>query len=61
MANDRLIMRVHAIKRTAERKIDETDLRHVPQTGETINTYPHDKPYPSKLVLGWGVNARFMS
>ncbi len=53
MANERLIIRVHAIKRMARRRIGEADIRHVLQTGETIKTYPHDKPYPSRLVLGW--------
>ncbi len=53
MASERLILRVHAIKRMAERKIGEEDIRHVLETGETIATYLDDKPYPSKLVLGW--------
>ncbi|WP_448594936.1 DUF4258 domain-containing protein [Thermoflexus hugenholtzii] len=23
------------------------------ETGETIETYPDDEPYPSRLILGW--------
>ena len=29
------------------------DVRHVLEQGETIKGYPEDKPYPSRLVLGW--------
>jgi hypothetical protein len=36
-----------------EREITEQDIRHVLDTGETIEKYPDDKPYPSRLILGW--------
>jgi len=36
-----------------ERSIDEQDVRHVISTGETIEDYPTDSPYPSRLILGW--------
>jgi len=36
-----------------ERHVTEEDIRHVLETGETIEHYPDDKPYPSRLVLGW--------
>jgi hypothetical protein len=40
-----------------QRRISEDDVRHVLETGETIETYPDDTPYPSRLILGrW--NAR---
>ncbi|MFQ5773903.1 MAG: DUF4258 domain-containing protein [Kiloniellaceae bacterium] len=29
------------------------EVRHVLETGEDIETYPDDTPYPSRLVLGW--------
>lgn len=48
-----LIFRVHAIKRMFQRRISKDDVRLVLETGETIETYPHDTPYPSRLVLGW--------
>jgi hypothetical protein len=48
-----LIFRVHAIKRMFQRRISKDDVRHVLETGETIETYPRDTPYPSRLVLGW--------
>ena len=48
----RIIFRVHAVQRMFERKIDEEDVRHVIRTGETIEDYPADQPYPSRLILG---------
>jgi hypothetical protein len=53
MGYDRLIFRVHAIQRMFQNGISEADVRHVLQSGEVIEDYPTDKPYPSRLVLGW--------
>ena len=36
-----------------QRGITPQDIRLVLQTGETIEQYPDDRPYPAKLVLGW--------
>jgi hypothetical protein len=49
----RLVFRVHALQRMFRRKIRGEDIRHVLATGKTIETYPEDQPYPSRLVLGW--------
>jgi hypothetical protein len=35
------------------RHIGARDVRRVLETGEQIESYPHDTPYPSRLVLGW--------
>ncbi len=48
-----LTLRLHAIKRMFERKVDTNDVRHILATGEMIEDYPTDTPYPSCLVLGW--------
>ncbi len=53
MSTGPLVFRVHAIKRMFQRRISKDDVRHVVETGETIEAYPHDTPYPSRLVLGW--------
>lgn len=53
MTLNRLIFRVHARKRMYERGISEEDVRQALTSGEEIWTYPEDKPYPSRLVLGW--------
>jgi hypothetical protein len=29
------------------------DIRRVLETGEVIEEYPDDTPYPSRLILGW--------
>ena len=53
MTFDRLIFRVHAIQRMALRNISEAEVRAVLTTGEAIEEYPDDTPFPSRLVLGW--------
>ncbi|MBI3952249.1 MAG: DUF4258 domain-containing protein [Acidobacteria bacterium] len=57
MAYDRLVFRVHATRRMFRRRIIEQDIRHVLETGEVIEDYPDDTPYPSRLILGF-CNAR---
>ena len=49
---ERLIFRVHAIQRMFQRGVTVDDVRQVLATGETIENYPDDTPYPSRLVLG---------
>jgi hypothetical protein len=49
----RLIFRVHALERMFERRITVDDVRSAVTNGEVIQNYPEDKPYPSRLVLGW--------
>ena len=49
----RLIFRVHALQRMFERRITVEDVRTVVSNGEVIQNYPEDKPYPSRLLLGW--------
>src|SRR5262249_22051552 len=49
----RLIFRFHAVQRMFQRGISVRDVRAALATGETIETYSDDAPYPSRLVLGW--------
>lgn len=49
----RLVFRVHALERMFQRRIEADDVRAVLTNGETIEQYPDDTPYPSRLVLGW--------
>ena len=53
MNSGHFIFRLHAIRRMFERKINEADIKKIVQTGEVIEDYPTDTPYPSKLMLGW--------
>jgi Domain of unknown function (DUF4258) len=39
--------------RSNQRNISEPEVRHVIATGETVEDYPDDTPYPSRLLLGW--------
>jgi hypothetical protein len=49
----KIIFRTHAIIRMFQRRINEKDVRSVLETGENIELYPDDTPYPSRLVMGW--------
>lgn len=49
----KIIFRSHAVIRMFQRRVDEKDVRSVLETGEIIEAYPDDIPYPSRLILGW--------
>jgi hypothetical protein len=36
-----------------QRSISAEEVKNVVVTGEMIEDYPDDTPYPSRLVLGW--------
>ncbi len=42
----------HALRRMFERKISKDDVLEVIRSGEVIEDYPDDLPYPSCLLLG---------
>ncbi|MFO7675499.1 MAG: DUF4258 domain-containing protein [bacterium] len=48
-----IIFRVHALNRIFERQVAVADVRDVIANGEVIQRYLDDKPYPSRLMLGW--------
>jgi Domain of unknown function (DUF4258) len=48
----RLTFRVHALRRMFVRGITAAEVRAVIEHGETIERYPRDLPYPSRLLLG---------
>jgi hypothetical protein len=49
----RIIYRLHAIERMFERQIDEEAVNKILTDGKIIEEYLDDKPYPSKLILGF--------
>lgn len=49
----RLTFRVHAIRRMFRRSITHDQVRLVLESGQVIEDYPDDTPYPSQLILGW--------
>ena len=57
MRCDDFSLTVHALQRMFGRGITDDDIQDVLQSGKTIEEYPDDRPYPSRLVLGW-VGAR---
>jgi Domain of unknown function (DUF4258) len=50
---NRIIVREHAGQRMLERRITYRELETVLRSGEIIEEYPDDRPYPSRLMLGW--------
>jgi hypothetical protein len=49
----KVIFRVHALQRMLNRGITVQEVRQVLATGEVIEDYPNDLPFPSRLMLGW--------
>jgi hypothetical protein len=45
--------RAHVLKRMVERGIARSEVRDVLLSGERIEDYPTDAPFPSALFLGW--------
>jgi hypothetical protein len=48
----KIVYRQHAIRRMFEREISADDVLSILRDGQTIESYPDDKPYPSRLILG---------
>jgi hypothetical protein len=53
MEQYQLVYQVHAVERMAQRGISEEEVEHILQTGDAIEVYTDDTPYPSDLFLGW--------
>ncbi len=49
--NYKLIFRLHALTRMAQRGFEPADVRKVLSSGVPIEQYPDDFPYPSCLVM----------
>lgn len=49
----RLIFTGHATLRMAQRGLTEVDVEEVLASGDIIESYPEDTPYPSVLMLGF--------
>ena len=53
MTYKRIIVVDHAGRRMHERSISYNDVLQVLSSGEIIEQYPDDTPYPSQLILGF--------
>jgi len=52
MTSQPIIYRAHAIQRMFERRVSDEDVRQVLQSGEMIEDYSDEMPFPSRLMLG---------
>jgi len=51
--NGRIEWQRHALERILERNISRQDVFNVLGTGEEIEDYANDTPFPSALLFGW--------
>jgi hypothetical protein len=51
--DNRIEWQRHALERMMERGISRETAKNVLLSGELIEDYPNDEPYPSALFLGW--------
>ena len=49
----KLVFRLHALQRMFQRDISNDDVKRTIESGEVIENYPNDEPYPSRLTLGF--------
>lgn len=53
MSCNKIQFSAHGLIKLTVRRIDAEDVIDVVRNGVVIFQYPKDKPYPSRLVLGW--------
>jgi len=53
LRSSRTVFRVHALQRMFSRSISADEVSSVLVSGEVVEDHPDDKPYPSRLLLGW--------
>lgn len=57
---ERVIITVHAQERLRQRGIKAKDVRNCVMTGEIIEQYQDDFPFPSCLIFGQAVNGKIL-
>ncbi|MBS5385747.1 MAG: DUF4258 domain-containing protein [Clostridiales bacterium] len=57
---DTIVISAHAKNRCRERGIKQKDIRNCIMTGEIIEQYPEDYPFPSCLVCGKSTDGRII-
>lgn len=53
---DRIIISIHAQERLRQRGIKQKDIKNCIMTGEIIEQYSDDFPFPSCLIFGYTLN-----
>ena len=57
---DTILISEHAKNRCRERDIKQKDVKNCVMTGEIIEQYPDDFPFPSCLIFGHAVDNRII-
>lgn len=57
---DKIIISIHAQERLRQRGIKQADIKNCIMTGEIIEQYPDDFPFPSCLIFGYAVSNRVL-
>ena len=60
LKNNEIKWSVHCLERMQERNISILDVHSCITTGEIIEDYPDDYPYPSCLVFGYAVSQKIL-
>ena len=57
---ENIIITIHAAKRLEQRGIFLKEVMNCIMTGEIIEQYPDDYPYPSCLILGMSIEDKYL-
>lgn len=57
---EKVIITIHAQERLRQRGIKAKDVRNCIMTGEIIEQYPEDFPFPSCLIFGCSVSGKIL-
>lgn len=58
--DDTILLTAHSKNRCVERGIKFEDIKNAIQTGEIIEQYEDDKPFPSCLIFGYSENNKVL-
>ena len=57
---DKIIISIHAQERLRQRGIKQRDIKRCIMSGEIIEQYPEDFPFPSCLIFGYTNNDKVL-
>lgn len=57
---DKIIISVHAQERLRQRGIKQKDIKSCIMSGEIIEQYPDDFPFPSCLIFGYSIDEKVL-
>ncbi len=56
----KVFMSEHASNRCMQRRLTQRDIKNCVMTGEIIEQYPGDFPWPSCLIFGYAIDKRII-